>query len=367
MRLGRLLGGGAKEKAEELIAKRNLEKKLGRKVTTEELYSLGSHLDAAGDVDPSKPLISTPRESSTPFADAKPPMKLTTKLLLIGIPLLLLTMCLGGGLIATMSKQTYNRLNPFAPKPPEGTFPAKLGNYTLDHKPDYNEPTSYMPTRNFSAEYKSGTETVRYTLFIFNSEAELNEAFDKRRNTVIKSDKSKVVDNNENRYAVAALSGWNNYIYFKDGLYLKEIDAFRQNVALEFEGLLKNAPPLPAAALNVNELEKSSSDNASSVTVLQLLDDYKKDSAAADKKYKGKTITVTGTVEVSDKDKKGNWMIGFMRPGSTAPKDGMVICSFEKSQESTVSKVKKGDTVSLRGTVFVNILFSVMLEKCSKL
>lgn len=366
MRLGRLLGRGAKEKAEEMLAKRELEKKLGRKVTTEELYSLGSHLDAAGDIDPSKPLISTPRESSTPFADAKPPMKFMTKLLLIGIPLLLLTMCFGGGLLATMSKQTFNRLNPFSPKPPAGTFPAKLGNYTLDHKPDYNEPTSYMPTKSFSAEYKSSTETVRYTLFVFNSEAELNDAFNKRRSQTVTSANSKVVDNSENRYAIAAFSGWNNYIYFKDGLYLKMIDTYRQNVGLEFEGLLKNAEPLPAVTFNVNEMEKSSSNNGTSVTVLQLLDDYKKDATAAQKKYDGKTITVTGTVEVSEKDKKGNWMIGFMRPGSTAPKDGMVVCGFEKSQEAIVSKVKKGDLVSLRGKVFGNILFSVILQNCSK-
>ena len=367
MRLGGLLGQEAKERAEEFAAKRELEKKLGRKVTTEELYSLGSHLDAAGDIDMSKPMISTPREASVPFGDAKPPMKLSTKLLLIGIPLLLLTMCFGGTVLTSMSQHTFNRLNPFSPKPPEGTFPAKLGNYTLDHKPDYNEPTSYAPVKNFSAEYKNGTETVRYTLYIYNNEAELNEAFDKRRNIKVTSDKSKVADNSENRYAIAALSGWNNYIYFKDGLYLKVIDTFRQNVGLEFEGLLKNAEPLPAVALNESELKTSSDNTSLSVTATQLLDDYKKDSAAADKKYKGKMIDIHGKVAVSERSKSGTWLVSLMRPGATSPTSGMVVCSFEKSQEAGAMTIKVGDTVHLKGSVINSIVGNVVFERCAKL
>jgi hypothetical protein len=159
------------------------------------------------------------------------------------------------------------------------------------------------------------------------------------------------------------------YVLFKDGMRLRQVGGSLQKPVLELEGLLKNAPPVEMTPINVSEIEASgpTDSNNLSVTVLQLLDDYKKDASAADKKYKGKTITVTGTVEVSEKDKKGNWMIAYMRPGSTAPKDGMVVCSFEKSQEASVSKVKKGDMVMLKGKVMMNIIGNVVLENCSKL
>ena len=80
-----------------------------------------------------------------------------------------------------------------------------------------------------------------------------------------------------------------------------------------------------------------------------------------------KTIIITGVVEVSDKDKKGNPLVGFLRPGSTSPLDGMVDCSFDKSQEEVMSKVKKGDSVKLQGKVFGNLLGNIMLENCTKL
>ena len=364
-----------KEAVQEKSAKSNLENKLGRKVTTNELYSLGSHLDAAQPNAVQQPMRSTPREASVPFGDAKPPMKTLTKLLLVGIPLLFLVVIGVGVMAAIMPERTYNRLNPFTPKPPEGTFPAKVGSYELDHAPDYVAPSSYNPVAHFESEYVSGSENIRYTFWVYNSEAEMNADFEKRKKYVGgASDKGKVTDDSETRYAVAALSGWDNSIVFKDGIYIKQVRAYRQQPTLDFEGFLKNAPPAQAVPLDVSELSKSASNSNStsstgnsSVTVLQLLDDYKKDAAAADKKYKGKTITVSGTVEVSEKDKKGNWMIAFMRPGSTAPKDGMVVCSFDKSQETSVSKVKKGDAVKLQGKVSMSIVGSVIIENCSRL
>jgi hypothetical protein len=373
-RIARLLYRGTKDVVEEQNAKRNLENKLGRRVSKDELYSLGAHLDAAGPINGQVPLQSTPRESSVPFGDAKPPMKFTTKLLLVGVPLLLIGVLFVGFIILNMPQRTYNRLNPFSPKPPAGTFPSQIGNYALDHKPDYDEPSSYNPAPSFESEYKNGLDTIRYKFWAFNNEADLNAAFEKRKQSVKPTDKGKVTDDTDARYAVASLNGWSSYVIFKDGNYLKQIDAYNQKNALEFEGLLKNAAPLPIVPLNENELKKAASNNASSISnntssisIMQLLDDYKKDEVTADKKYKDKTITISGKVEVSDRDKAGKWMIAFMRPGSTKPADGMVICSFEKSKESGVTSVKKGDTVTLQGKVLMNLVFSVMLEDCSKL
>jgi len=380
-----------KEAVQEKSAKNNLEDKLGRKVSTNELYSLGSHLDAAEPNAVQQPMRSTPREASVPFGDAKPPMKTTTKLLLFGIPVLFLGLLILPAIISVLPQRTYNRLNPFTPKPPEGTFPAKLGTYSLDHSPDYIAPSSYNPIPHFESEYKSGTETIRYTLWVYNNEAEMNADFEKRKKYAGgASANGKVIDNSDTRYAVAAMSGWDNAVVYKDGNYIRQIKAYRQQPTLDFEGFLKNAPPVPASTFNVADLSKpatnsnssntnnrnssntnntnsSSSTSGSIVTVGQLLEEYKTNPAAADTKYKGKTITISGTAEFADKDKKGNPMVGFMKPGSTKPTDGMVACSFDKSQEAAVLQIKKGDSVKLQGKVIMSLVGSVMLENCVKL
>jgi len=366
-----LLFRGAREAYQEKSAKNDLERKLGRKVSKDELYSLGSHLDAAQPNAAAPPVMqSTPREASVPFGDAKPPMNPLLKSILIGIPLLFIGLIVVSVGIAMLP----NRYNPFATKPPEGTVPVKLGTYSLD-RTDYIAPSSYNPVTHFENEYKSGAETVRYTLWVYNSEAEMNADFDKRKKAAAgASENGKVVDNSDSRYAVAALSGWTNAVVYKDGNYIRQISAYRQEATLDFEGFLKNTPPVQASTLNVSELKSavsntnsSTSTNSSSLTVGQLLEEYKKDDAAADKKYKDKTITFTGTAEFADKDKAGKPMVGFMKPGSTKPAEGMVVCSFDKSQEAAVMKIKKGDVVVLRGKVFGSIILSVMLEDCTKL
>ncbi len=362
--LGLLLREG-KERAEDYAARKELEEKLGRRVTHEELYSLGSHLDAAETGAPPKPLNYTPREASTPFADAKPPMKLTTKLLLFGVPLILLVGFVGTFFVTAMPERTYNRLNPFTPKPPEGVFPGSVGDFSLAQKPDYNAPNSYNPLTSFDGEYKKDSETVRYKVSIYNSEAEAAAAYNKIKDGAKDGERHKVAEKSDIRTAIVALSGWNTYIYFKDGKYLKIIDSFSQKSALDFEGFLKNAPPFPITPVSESELKPGSSSTSNALTVLQLLDEFKKDPAAADKKYKGKIITVSGTVEVADKSKSGTPMLGFMRPGSTKPTDGMVICGFDKSQEAKILKIKKGDSVKVSGVFSMSLVGNIMLEKCS--
>ena len=348
--------------------KNDLEGKLGRSVTEEEQYSLGAHLQAAQPNAPNAPMISTPRESSTPFADAKPPMKTLTKLLLIGIPLLLIGTLFVSFLFLNMSEQSYNRLNPFTPKPPEGVFPAQVGDYTIAQKPDYNKPTISTPATRFDGEYKKGTGTVRYAVAIYNSEAETADAYNKIKDSIKDTDHGKVVEKSDNRIAVAALSGWNSYVYIKDGKYLKTIDSYNQKDALDFEGFLKNQPPQAITMLNEAELKQNALGTKSDVvTVLQLLDDYKKDDAAADKKYKDKVIKIAGAVEFSDRDKTGEWIVGFLRPGATKATDGMVVASFEKAKELPVTVLKKGDNVTLQCKVSMNLYVSIMLENCSKL
>jgi hypothetical protein len=368
MGLLRLLIRGSRDAYQEHAAKKELEQKLGRKVSEEELYSLGSHLDAAGPGNGQMPLVSTPRESSVPFGDAKPPMTFTKKLLLFGIPALLLLIILPVAYVGLMSEYEYNRINPWTPKPPAGTFPAQLGAFHLKQSPDWNGVKSYNPAENWEGEYTNGTNYIKYKFWNYKSEAELNEAFDKQKKYITPSSKFKIFDDTPARYSFMNLSGESVYVLYKDGTQLKQLTGSGQQPIYEFEGLLKNTAPAAVVPVNYSELKAATdSNNNSSLTVVQLLDDYKKDSDAADKKYKDKTVTFTGTAEFADKDKKGNPMVGFLRPGSTKPAEGMVVCSFDKSQEASVLKIKKGDAVLLRGKVIMNLLGNVMLENCSKL
>jgi hypothetical protein len=361
-----LLFRGTREVVQEQRAKKDLERKLGRKVSKDELYSLGSHLDAAQPAGGQQmPKISTPRESSVPFGDAKPPMKTLTKLLLIGIPLLLLLTIGAVGFVALMSQHDFDRLNPWTPKPPAGTFPSQLGAFNLKEKPDYNRVASYNPVENWEGTYTNGTNYISYKLWNYKSDEEVSAAFDARKKYITPTDKFKVLDDSASRYALVTSGGNQVYVLFKDGARIRQLGGSLQKPVYEVEGLMKNAPPLETVAINMSELS-GSTNTGKTVTIQELLDEYKKDSAAADKKYKDQFIMIKGTVEVSDKDKQGKPMIGFLRPGSTQPKDGMVVCGFEKTEDSVFSKVKKGDTVLLQGKVFGSILGTVVLQNCKK-
>ena len=373
-----------REKIQEQSAKGDLEDKLGRKVSTHDLYSLGSHLDAAQPNAQQIPLQSTPREASVPFGEAKPPMKTKTKLIIAGVLVLVFgfigVVAAAGFVIFIMPRSTYNKLNPFAPKPSPDDFPAQIGRFTRSTDPEYldlgysTKPTdtyfySYYKAADPNDARKTATDAANLKLYVwhFKTADEARSGLEAKKKELKGYQGYQYVDDTDARFAAVYLKGGSTSVIWTDGTKLRELAGASQKTIYEFEGLLKNAAPIALVDVKLTESDTPTNTGGTSVTVLQLLDDYKKDPSAADKKYKGKTISVTGTVEVSEKDKKGDWLIAFMRPGSTAPKDGMVVCSFDKSQESRVSSVKKGDTVTLQGNVFGSILFSVMMQNCSKL
>ncbi|HEY8559286.1 MAG TPA: hypothetical protein VIL74_02700 [Pyrinomonadaceae bacterium] len=364
-----LLFRGAREAVQEQSAKRNLEKKLGRKVSTEELYSLGSHLDAAAPNAPQMPLISTPRESTVPFGDAKPPMKTMTKLIIAAVFVLVFGVFGVAAYVATMSQSQFNRLNPFTPKPAPDDFPAAVGKFSRSSDPEYINSGYGALKEYFYSYYKApDAPSLNLTISRFKTPEEAKAAFEEKIKQIKAEKGYQFVEDAPARFAAVWLKTGSSLVLWTEGSKIKYLSGAPQKPLYEFEGLLRNAAPAEVADVKVESSDSPAAvDGGTSVTVLQLLDDYKKDEAAADKKYKGKTIAVTGTVEVSEKDKKGSWLIGFLHPGSTLPKDGMVVCSFDKSQEASVSKVKKGDAVRLRGRVVMSLVGNVVLENCAKL
>jgi hypothetical protein len=113
------------------------------------------------------------------------------------------------------------------------------------------------------------------------------------------------------------------------------------------------------------EAEKKAQPQQAALPAMTLLSEYQKDSAAADRKYKGTTVLISGAVEAVGKSKKGIPFVGFMRAGAKNPAGEMVVCNFDPGQESAVLGLKKGQQVKLKGRVWGSLLGNPMIEKCS--
>jgi hypothetical protein len=365
MRLSRLVAHEAKDRAEELEFKRQLEQKLGREVTEEEMYSLGSHLDAAGAGNPDQPLQYTPRESATPFADAKPPSKYLKYV--VGAGILVLIIGVAGFIFLNMSERQYNRLNPFTPKPPANSFPQTVGNYNLVESPDYNKKSVFDPVANYEGRYTSsdGSWTLAYTLYMYDSEEEAKKDFEKKKGELKNNKAAQMTDESSARAASVSRSGGEMKILWLDGAQVKKIVGPNQSVSIELEGMMKNAPPTPIVLVAQDDPSKTATgESKSSVTVQQLFDDYQKDESAANRKYKDSIIMLKGTVAAVGKGSDGNPLVAFAKPGSTDPKDGLIACGFDKTQETAVAPIKIGQVVVIRGRVMGEKDGSIALIEC---
>ena len=115
---------------------------------------------------------------------------------------------------------------------------------------------------------------------------------------------------------------------------------------------------------SVNTGESDSKEGAASneLTAEALFNEYQKDKAAADKKYKGQVLVVTGTVD--------NVKIGPSgKPYVTMNTSNLVLrvqFLFDKKYENAVSQLRKGQKVTIKGRVYGRI-GNVILEDCELL
>ena len=118
-----------------------------------------------------------------------------------------------------------------------------------------------------------------------------------------------------------------------------------------------------SATANSNQNSSSSSAPmaADEIGAEELFDEFQKDKNAAETKYKGKTITVRGTVDTTKTDSTNPYIT--MKTSSLILR---VQCIFPKSDTATVSGLTKGQTVRVRGKVFGRI-GNVVLEDCELL
>jgi len=100
------------------------------------------------------------------------------------------------------------------------------------------------------------------------------------------------------------------------------------------------------------------------VTAEQLCDDYSKNDIAADAKYKGKTLDVSGKIKEIDR--------GFTGGAFITLDCGLVTrvwCYFDKAHESEMTQVVEGDYVVVRGEgageALLDLLDQPKLEHCT--
>jgi len=91
--------------------------------------------------------------------------------------------------------------------------------------------------------------------------------------------------------------------------------------------------------------------------------EYMDNPIAADAKYKGKTLQLTGKVDNIDREIAGNTYITFHVGEKYSFQD--IRITFKKSQESEVAKLKKGQQITIQGECRGTLLSTtVSLNNC---
>lgn len=92
----------------------------------------------------------------------------------------------------------------------------------------------------------------------------------------------------------------------------------------------------------------------------QLYNEYNSNEVAADSKYKGKIVIVTGTIQDIGKDIMDE---AYIVIGGGGFLDG-VQCTFTKGEQSTVARLSMGQQVRVKGEV-AGKMGNVLVNKCS--
>ncbi|MGI8467919.1 MAG: OB-fold protein [Pyrinomonadaceae bacterium] len=104
---------------------------------------------------------------------------------------------------------------------------------------------------------------------------------------------------------------------------------------------------------------------ATTISAVDLYNAYKKDQSAADARFKGKTVQVSGEIFLAtEKSITGVPVAAFKADN----KDG-VSCKFPESQKDAVGKLKEGQTATfkcqVKGAIALSSFYGVELNECA--
>ena len=145
---------------------------------------------------------------------------------------------------------------------------------------------------------------------------------------------------------------------------------------LKLKQKIKCAVLLAAAIFSVNCISRKSKDSTSvsspdkqsssaiTISAADLYDAYKKDAAAADARFAGKTVAVSGEIYLAtEKSITGEPVAAFKADN----KDG-VSCKFPEAQKAAVGKLREGQTATfdceVKGAIALKSFYGVALQNC---
>lgn len=96
------------------------------------------------------------------------------------------------------------------------------------------------------------------------------------------------------------------------------------------------------------------------VAASELYADYKANQVAADTKYKGKTVEVTGTISNIGKDILDTPYVSL----SGGEILSVVQCMFDKSDQTQLGTLSKDTRITLTGKVRGQVITNVLLDNC---
>lgn len=96
-----------------------------------------------------------------------------------------------------------------------------------------------------------------------------------------------------------------------------------------------------------------------------LLQAYKDNEVNGDTLYKGKLVEVSGTIETIGKDILDDPYITFKNIDPYAVDN--VQCMFNKTDEGILAQLKKGETITIQGTVSGMTIGNVVISDCVKI
>lgn len=115
-----------------------------------------------------------------------------------------------------------------------------------------------------------------------------------------------------------------------------------------------------AKAASAAAEEKDLKANSVVVTNSQLFNDYQSNEVAADNKYKGKKLLVTGTVASIDKGPFGGLLLRLASPNEFMN----TTCDMENSEKGSMASLQKGETVRVLSKGTGMVIGTPQLDDC---
>ncbi|MEO6390653.1 MAG: hypothetical protein ABIP75_02305 [Pyrinomonadaceae bacterium] len=344
MGVGRVGGGIIAEWIQKKRDIRAMERRLGRKVSDEELTSISAWMEEPAV--PRPPRLSHVKRN---FA------------VLIGI--------VG---VAAVCFAYFFHLGPFQPRQLAGSFPEQIANFKRNYEPKgfYAVPGD----KYFSTTYTSPSGTIDYRVDTFPSV----EAAKKSWTSGSRPASTNLVEmmtisppsdgmlgrlNQRGLTWFTLLSGASvisiNYVPVGNA---KNDPAKRESNTNSVADFVNHLP----YAVFGGDVPKSPVlfTVTPAVQVLALLDEFSRDKAAALKKYQGQYVFLTGVVAGKGTDTSGKPFLAFQKPGSAVGEANTVAASFVVEHKAALLSLQLGQEVILSGIVKPGPIGGVVIEGC---